>query len=184
MDQTSFLRGEIFIRDSGSDLFIFRSERQLTGHPVSEKGSSNRYTIFDWSLSVIVHQYRYCLVYYLLCLEIDVLSKYLAMLSTQAQLICVHMYLIRSNPSFEFQSCECTNGHSCGFYVLNSNIDMTMYSILTLVDLCMREGFFFIKGFSSINLLIHCRHNAMPKICLFLKTFFESITKYLFILIV
>lgn len=25
-----------------------------------------------------------CLVYYLLCLEIDVLSKYLAMLSTQA----------------------------------------------------------------------------------------------------
>lgn len=124
--------------------FYFRSERQLKGHPVhvSEKGSSNRYTIFDWSLSGIV-RYMYCLVYYLLCLEIDVLSKYLAMLSTQALLICVHMYLIRSNPSFEFQSCECINGHSCGFYVLNSNIDMTVYSILTLVDLCRREGFFY-----------------------------------------
>lgn len=39
--------------------FYFRSERQLKGHPVhvSEKGSSNRYTIFDWSLSGIV-RYR------------------------------------------------------------------------------------------------------------------------------
>lgn len=93
------------------------------------------------------------------------------------------MYLIRSNPSFEFQSCECINGHSCGFYVLNSNIDMTVYSILTLVDLAGERGFL-LKEFSSINLLIRCRQNDMPKICLFSKTFFESITDNLFILIV
>lgn len=57
--------------------------------------------IFDWFLFGIVC-YRYCLVYYFICLEIDVLSKYLVMLSIQVQLICVYMYLIRLNFLFEF----------------------------------------------------------------------------------
>lgn len=57
--------------------------------------------IFDWFLFGIVC-YMYCLVYYFFCLEIDVLSKYLVMLSIQVQLICVYMYLIRLNFLFEF----------------------------------------------------------------------------------